>query len=193
MKEIEVVKEQPKEPPSRAFNDISYSTSKKRTLRMSVLLDEIDEQREIYPKGMLGSLRESSSSNDSLRTKRIELFAHENEKSYGILREFFVAFSSEERLLELAVASSNVIAIHAFPSERKNSENKKTIEDRLVLKRATHEKRAEGKPVIFRERIPDLFVSEFWLDRMRLSSGDRIIISNPREIYEVPPPTLSWK
>lgn len=159
----------------------------KRTLRVPDLLDEITDQKSIYPRGILGSLKES---NFDSKVDRIQLFAQrqeEKENHYGILKRLFVAFSSESNLLKLAGASSNVIEVHGLPKEKRNG---RTIaESKLVLKRSeVEEERAEGIVSFYRELTPSLFVSSHWLDLMNLNSGDRVIISNPRENYEIPPP-----
>jgi hypothetical protein len=128
------------------------------------------------------------------RVGRIELFAHEKEnkeKRYGILKQLFVAFSSASKLLELAGASTNVIEVHALSREEIQDGGKTVVESKLVLKRSEVVKN-EGEENVFSshvERTPNLIVSSHWLDIMNLSSGDRVMVSNPRGNYEIPPPT----
>jgi hypothetical protein len=167
---------------------------KKRTLRVPDLLNEIPKERAVYPKGIVTSLKESAF--DSMKVGRIELFSSkDNEKGqyYGILKQLFVAFSSESRILKLAITSSNVIEVHGL---REDKENKKgVVESKLVLKRseeaAENEEQKQQLLSLYGEKTPKLFVSSHWLDLMNLSSGDRVIISNPRENYEIPPPLVS--
>jgi hypothetical protein len=161
-------------------------------------MNEIPKERAIYPKGIVTSLKESAFF-DSMKVGRIELFSskdNEKGKYYGILKQLFVAFSSESRILKLADTSSNVIEVHGL---REDKENKKgVIESKLVLKRSEEaqknkEQHQQQQQVIslYGEKTPRLFVSPHWLDLMNLSSGDRVIISNPIENYEIPPPLVS--
>jgi hypothetical protein len=174
-----------------ALNEVTSSKPlAKRILRVPGLLDEIDEDRAIYPNGILGSLKESDF--NSPKTRRIELFAHrdkdEVERKFGILRELFVAFSSEPKLLRLAGASSNVIEVHAINGKQTRNT---IIQDKLILKLAEKERDEVSQSILYSEPTPDLFVSSHWLDNMKLDSGDRVVISNPREDYESPPPCLA--
>ncbi len=170
--------------------DNSSSLPKKRTLRVPDFLNEIAGDKSVYPKGIVGSLKESGY--DSVKVERIELFAHQEEekgKYYGILKQLFVAFSSESNLLKLAGASSNVIEVHGLGD--KSIENGKAIrQSTLVLRRSEEEdkEQKEGIHTLYGEHTPNLFVSSHWLDLMSLSTGDRVIISNPRGEYEIPPP-----
>jgi len=179
-----------KQPAERSLNEVSSTKPlAKRILRIPGLLDEADEERTIYPSGILGSLKESDF--NSPKSERIELFARrekEVEKKFGILRQLFVAFSSEPKLLNLAGASSNVIEVHAI--NRKQTRNT-IIQDKLILKGT--ENREIATRSLYTERAPDLFVSEHWLDNMNLDCGDKVIISNPREDYETLPPALASK
>ena len=165
--------------------DSRFSTtegiSNKRILRIPDFLNEIRLDNKTYPKGILGSLKETDF--DPGRVERIELIAKERKRSYGILKRLFVAFSSESNLLKLAGASSNVIEVHGLRDKQKRT----LMESKLVLKRAD-EGMDETMVSSYRERTPDLLVSPHWLDLMNLSSGDRVIVSNPREVYEIPPP-----
>lgn len=161
----------------------------KRILRVPRFLDEIDKERALYPKGIVGSLKESSF--DSARVERIELLAEKEEekkKYYGILKHLFVAFCSESNLLNLADSSSNVIEVHAL--RHGEEKEKMAIESKLVLKRVEERRIDLDQGIIspYEARTPSLFVSSHWLDLMNLRSGDRVIISNPRENYEIPPP-----
>src|SRR5487761_1729657 len=161
------------------------SALKKRTVRMEYMLDSIDSQQLIYPNGVFGALRETDEEQKPLR--RIELFAEEQRKeTYGIIRSLFVAYSSEHSLLELAQVSNNVISVRAFLGSGQGTQDPRMIEDRLILKRRDSE--SESAP--YRARVPSLFVSSRWLDRMNLEKGDRIIVSNPLENYVVPPPNM---
>jgi hypothetical protein len=159
-------------------------TAKKRIVRMPDLLGETDTQRVMYPNGYLGSIKESGE--EFSKVRRIEVFAEEQSEKYGIIREFFVAYCSERRLLDLANASNSVISVRVISSSRTES-RRKVISDELVLKRTD----ATSESIPYRPKIPDLLVPASWMDRMDLESGDRIMISNPRENYLVPPPVLA--
>ncbi len=169
--------------------DFSPGQSKKRTLRVPDLLNEIPEERAVYPRGIVGSLKETNF--DSVRVGRIELFSRKKDergKYYGILKQLFVAFSSESKILKLAGTSSNVIEVHGLRDEDKKNK-KGLVESKLVLKRSKEEKKDDVFS-LYGEKTPKLLVSAHWLDLMNLSSGDRVIISNPRENYEIPPPIV---
>ncbi|MDG6997677.1 MAG: hypothetical protein JRN15_01020 [Nitrososphaerota archaeon] len=169
------------------MSDISSSVNeaRKRVLRVRDFVHEADQERSIYPKGIVSAVEESAS--ESERTDRIELFARKKEKKYGILKKFFVAFSSESRLIQLANASSNVIHVHSFKSD---NENRTIVEDKLVLRQTQEKKEHNSEFTLYKKFTPKLFVSQHWLDLMDLRAGDRVIVSNPRENYEVPPPVL---
>jgi hypothetical protein len=177
-----------------AIHDAALGTQK-HVVHMHELLRKFDSQKRIFPNGLLGSLKASYERAEQI--KRIELFAKEDSKeSYGIIRRFFVAYSCERNLLELAHASENVICIRAMNgSKRENTGHsipdmrKTMIENRLILKRM--EENSQQEP--YRQKIPDLIVSQHWLEIMELQPGDRIIISNPVENYMVPPPGLETK
>ena len=158
-------------------------------MRVPDFLNEIADGRSVYPRGIVGSLKESSF--DSAKAERIELFAHMDEarKSFGILKQLFVALSSEETLLRLASASSNVIEVHGIHRNEKDENGKALTQSKLVLKRSQEEER-QLKDIIpsYVERTPKILVSSHWLDVMNLNPGDRVIVSNPREHYEIPPP-----
>ena len=171
---------------NQSLSDIASSNNdpRKRILRVHDFLNGTDQERTIYPKGILGSLEESS---NSQRIERIELFARKKEKKYGIIKKFFVAFSSESKLIQLASASSNVIEVHALKHENKL---RSIVEDKLILKRTEENKENRDALMLYRRSTPRLLVSQHWLDLMNLKKGDSVIVSNPRENYEVPPPSL---
>lgn len=158
---------------------------KKHTVRVEYMLDSVDTQKMIYPNGVFGALNETDE--ESKPVRRIELFAEEQRKeTYGIIRTLFVAYSSEHSLLELAHFSNSVISVRAFPDSDQGMQDPRMIEDKLILKRTE----SETQSAPYRARVPSLFVSSHWLDRMNLEKGDRIIVSNPLENYLVPPPNM---
>ncbi len=175
-----------------------YGIIGKHVLHVSDILCRIDSNKVIYPNGVVGELKQSEE--EASPVKRIELFAEEKSKElYGIIRKFFVAYSSERKLLELAQASNNVIsikAIHRPAGSRRElkilsrgslAEQSEIVEDKMILRLLE-----EGpEQYSFRVKLPCLIVSPRWLDRMELEVGDRIIISNPIESYLVPPPNLA--
>jgi hypothetical protein len=172
--------------------------AQKHILRIREIMGRYDPQKVIYPNGLVTELEEDSSS-DPKPVKRIELFA-KNKRSheiFGVIRNFFVGFSSERDLLDLANFSNNVISIRAVGSSFERSENK-IVEDKLVLKRIDSPKVKQGDSfsytqVFRRQKVPSLIVSSRWLDRMGFNSGDRIMVSNPVENYVTPPPDLAGK
>ena len=162
------------------------SALKKRTLRIDCLIDHMDFNRVIYPNGVFGAVTQSAE--DSPPVKRIELFAEErNRDLYGIIRDLFVAYSSEAKLLEMAQASNSVVSVRTIDSSNSRKTERRIIEDKLVLRRS--EVRARTSP--YKKNIADLMVTPRWLERMDLEKGDRVIISNPIENYVVPPPNVA--
>ena len=168
----------------------SSGSPRKRTFRVHDFLNAISDERTIYPKGIISSLKESNF--DSAKVERIEVFANEehDKKRYGIVKEMFVAFSSESKLLKLADTSSNVIEVHGLRQEKAKGNCNAVVGSRLVLKRSEDAKIEPRKDMLsfYKEHTPNLFVSSHWLDIMNMSPGDRVIISNPIEHYEIPPP-----
>jgi hypothetical protein len=169
----------------------------KHILRIKKVLDTFDPQKLIYPNGVLGELEEDDSSSKQGTIKRIELFA-ENKTSmetFGVIRNFFMGFSSDRELLDLANFSNSVISVRAIGASRENSETK-LLEDKLVLKRieppahSSEDDRFSISRIYSRQRLSSLIVSSRWLDRMGFCKGDRIMISNPVENYVTPPPQL---
>ena len=135
------------------------------------MLDEIADEKSIYPSGIVCSLKES---NFDSKVERLQLLVHkqeEKEKYCGILKRLLVVFNSESKLLKLAGASSNEIEVHGLPEERRNG--RPVQESELLLKRSeAKEKRAEGMISFYRKSTPNLFVSSHWLDLEHLSSGN---------------------
>lgn len=175
----------------------------KHVLKVKDIFRKCDPQKRLYPNGLLSELEEENSAFDFRPVKRIELFA-KNERTkatYGIIRNFFVGFSSERSLLDLANFSDNVISVRTVLNSSWRGEHSevKIIEDKLVLKTLDGTEKARQdigrfstSSIIFtRSKTPALYVSSRWLDKMELCEGDRIIVSNPVEDYVTPPPILT--
>lgn len=163
---------------------------------MKYLLEKYDSQKKIYPDGLLSEVEEDDSS-DSRPLKRIELFARNqrSNETFGVIRNFFVGFSFERGLLELANFSNNVISVRAVAASYEHRKGQ-VVEDKLVLKRIENRGSDSGNllsssSIVRRHKIPRLIVSSRWLDKMRLSNRDRIIVSNTVENYVTPPPELA--
>ncbi len=182
------------------------ATSEKHILRIKYLLQKLDTQRILYPKGLVSQVQTASSaSNDPRPLKRIELFAKNDrsDETFGVIRNFFVGFSSERGLLDLANVSNNVICVRSVPSSGEGGRrNKKILEDKLVLKRIDEDEEEQDSSfrrmnpfssanIVRRQKLPKIIVSPRWLDKMQLENGDRIIVSNPIENYLAPPPDLA--
>jgi len=121
--------------------------------------------------------------------KRIEFFAKDGNDTYGILRSIFVAFSSEKSILRIADASNGVVQVRSVRSRNsKGSDDSNSAQDRLILKRSS-EIEQEDRPVLSM-KTPTITVSPRWRERMKLKSGDCLIVSNPIEEYSVPPPNI---
>ncbi len=167
--------------------------AEKHILRIKNILGRSDSQKILYPNGLVSEIEEDDLS-DPRPVKRIELFA-KNERSnetFGIIRSFFVGFSFERRLLDLANFSDNVISVRAVRApEYKEG---KIVEDKLVLKRIEspdpHGVDRFSRYVFRRQKAPSLKVPSRWLDKTELRDGDRIIVSNTVENYVTPPPEL---
>jgi hypothetical protein len=183
---------------------LTGQTSSKRIIRVPSFLRQVDVERKIYPKGIIVALKELSSFNPFRKISRVEWFADQrakikgnekvcSKKKFGILREFFPAYSSEPKLIEFASSSSSVIEVHAKNINEKKLKEARSdgmFSDKLILKEA--ESPDQINPDIFftsyRERTSKLYVTSHWLDLAGLRSGDIVIVSNPREEYEMPPP-----
>jgi hypothetical protein len=118
--------------------------------------------------------------------KRVELFAHARKMVYGILHTFFVAYSSETMLLQLAEASSNVVHVRTLSTETEGL--RKLVEDRLILRRTPSN--IDQKPFTYRALAPSILVPVAWRERMHLMMGDKIVISRDAREYALPPPTV---
>jgi hypothetical protein len=174
--------------------------SEKHVLRLAGILAKNDPQRRLYPNGLLTEVEEDNydSTFDFRPVKRIELFATDKhtKATYGVIRNLFVGFSSERSLLDLANFSDNIISVRTVQSKIKSrslcSHDAKVIEDKLVLRRfqGRPDNRSPSEDVYRRTKTPSLFVSPRWLDKMELSSGDKIMVSNPLENYAAAPPQL---
>jgi hypothetical protein len=79
-----------------------------------------------------------------------------------------------------AVRSSGGKVMENFPAQSSS--------DVLLLKRSP----AEEQPLrpTFGFKSPTIKVSPRWKDRMKLSTEDCLIVSNPIEDYAVPPPNV---
>ena len=169
----------------------------KHVLRIRDLISSYDPNRIIYPRGIVSSIRESKE--DSPPVKRIELFARDDKDTFGVLRTLFIAYSNERKLLDMADASNGVIQVRSLRPIRAGSSNdraaREIVEDRLLLKRSEElpplqNSKAEVHGIFTRFKEPHLVVSARWRERMNLETGDRLIVSNPLESYEVPPPNI---
>ncbi|MHB1909459.1 MAG: hypothetical protein ACYCQJ_11410 [Nitrososphaerales archaeon] len=166
----------------------------KHTLRMASIFSQTDSQARLYPSGLVSLLEEDSNS-DLKQVRRIELVGKNRRSNeiYGVLRNIFVAFSSERGLLDLANYSDNIVSVRAVSG---NEKSPSIIEDKLVIKRIEKNPEGQKQPNPFASvlrTIParSIKVSSHWLDRMNLSSGDRVIVSNPVENFVRPPPELA--
>ena len=164
----------------------SFNASK-RTLKIPKIVNRMDSDRVIYPRGLVSALKESDEASPPV--KRVEIFAKDRRETYGILRVLNVAFSSERTLLDMAQVSDNVIQVRSVPGSSASATvegGRRIVEDRLVLKRID----SKPGPITYSARTPDLHVSGQWLENHDLQNGARIIVSNPLEKYLVPPPGL---
>ncbi len=174
--------------------DLSSSISnnsniKKRVVRLPEILDSIDSNKRIFPKGVLSTL--SKCEERSPIVKRVEVFGESERNTFGIIRTLFVAYSSEKSLLEMAESSNCVIQVNSLNTEATQKNDSQMIEDKLLLRRASQSS-IEHEVISFTVKLeaPKLMVPEHWLDKFRLRLGDRIMVSNPLENYFVPPPSV---
>ncbi len=161
--------------------------SAKRTIRIPNILRPIEKELTIFPRGFISALKECSEVSSSV--KRVEVFATEKTESFGILRTLTVAYSAARCLLQMAEISNNVIQVSSLSRSGSTREQSKRslVNDRLILKRLDKEdNEREGYSI----KAPGLHVPGRWLERFDLEDGERIIVSNPREKYFVPPPSI---
>ncbi len=116
----------------------------------------------------------------------MELFAQAREILYGIMRTFFVAYSSETALLQMADASGNVVKIRALSPDSDGIS--RLSEDRLILKRAISEADEPAGP--YRLLTPSIVVHAIWREKMKLKNGDKIVVARAAGQYSLPPPTV---
>jgi hypothetical protein len=163
-------------------------TRRKRTFEFPELLKRVDSAKLIYPRGLLSRIKEGV--DDVPPVKRIEFFAKEGNDTYGILRSIFVAFSSEKSILSMADASGGIVHVRSIRSRNsKGSDGSRdSTQDKLILKRSNESD--EGNRPILSIKTPTITVSPRWRERMKLETGDCLIVSNPIEEYAVPPPNI---
>jgi hypothetical protein len=142
-----------------------------------------------FSSGVLANVLETTESVDM--AKRVELFAKAREKVFGILHTFFVAYSSEKALLEVAEGSSNVVQVRTFRSQD-GSSPASILQDYLILKRTCPENQEKPLEAIFpyRAGVPEILVPLLWSVRMRLKTGDKIVICKPPGEYSIAPPEV---
>jgi hypothetical protein len=164
----------------------------KHTLSVPNLLDpNFISSKLLFPRGIFSKVK---GANDEVpQVKRIEVFARKDGNKYGIIRSLFVGFSSEKSILRIAEVTSGVVQVTAVRSSGaigKISDivDKKT--DTLIVKRSLTGWKGDGQGNNFRLKIPTLAVPYRWKDRMALSEGDCLIVSNPIADFAVPPPNL---
>ena len=178
------------EPYSFNYPRAIEESRKKRTFQFPFLLkSQIDESRLLFPRGILSKVKEGLE--DIPPVKRIELFAKDGEDTYGIIRSIFVGLSSERSILEIAETSGGVVQVRVVRSGRGNAKDASISEgsgDVILLKRLSEE--SEETTAGFRVRIPSITISPRWGDRMRISEGDCLMVSNPIQNYAVPPPNM---
>jgi hypothetical protein len=150
-------------------------------------MKRVDSAKVLYPRGVLSRVKEGM--DDVPPVKRIEFFAKDGNDTYGILRSIFVAFSSDKSILRMAETSNGVVQVRSVRSgNSKRSDDSNYTQDRLILKRSS-EINQEDRPVLSM-KTPSITVSPRWRERMKLETGDCIIVSNPIEEYSVPPPNI---
>jgi hypothetical protein len=173
-----------------SYNIPIDESRKKRTFEFPDLLrTHLDSSKILFPKGILSKITEGK---DELpRMKRIELFANREDDTYGIIRTMSVALSREKSVLHIADASNGVIQVRTVRTI--SSTGRFDVEcqmDTLILKRfpeANSETQLDLSP---RLRVPKIIVPPRWKDRMKLSEGDCLLISNPIAEFAVPPPNV---
>lgn len=113
--------------------------------------------------------------------RRIEVLAEGAAERIGLLRKLFVGFSSQPEVLDVARRSNYVVEVRSLDWNQKHiAEQYK--QDVVVLKRAIdqfgHLRAREG-----------VWVPSIWMEKVGLSTGDRVIVSNPLRNYLLPSPS----
>jgi len=63
------------------------------------------------------------------------------------------------------------------------------FQDNLILKRIFQESQhVEASP--YHTIIPNIILPGLWIERMKLRTGDRIVLSRPPSEYSLPPPEV---
>jgi len=151
------------------------------------LVKTLDSAKLLFPKGILTKVKEGA--DDVPPVKRIELFARDGGDTYGIIRSLFVGFSTEKSILRIAETTGGVVQVRAMRATKGKEATASGSTDLILLKRDSIALDQEGNPG-FRIRVPSITISPRWKERMRLSEGDRLMISNPIQDYAVPPPNV---
>jgi len=183
-----------------SFKQVSFhyhaqidNSGNKHTLSVPHLLGPtMGSSKLLFPRGIFSKINDGDV--DTLQIKRIELFAKKGEDKYGIIRSLFVGFSSEKSILRIAEATSGVVQVTAVRSagdSKKSSSAVQQKSDTLIVKRSlTSPKDANQQQNSLRLKIPSITVPNRWKDRMNLSEGDCLVISNPIADFQVPPPNF---
>jgi hypothetical protein len=135
------------------------------------------------PNGVLAHVLESEESEETAR--RVELFARAREKVFGILRTFFVAYSEEKELLEIAESSNSVIQVRTVGEVSMGCP-----QDFLILKRLYTEEINNRQRHSYRTTLPDVLVPTRWTERMKLKTGDTIVVCRAPAEYSIAPPII---
>lgn len=137
--------------------------------------------------GILVKVRPSKDNGETAR--RVELFAKVSEKVFGILHTFFIAYSSEKLLLEMAETSSDVVQVRTINS---NDTSAGIVQDHLILKRICLGSELKTDNAFdYHASVPDVIVPAVWGERMKLKTGDKVVIYRPTGEYSMPPPVIS--
>ncbi len=173
---------------SMRSSSLLEETRRKRTFEFPDLLKRVDSAKVIYPRGVLSRIKEGM--DDIPPVKRIEFFAKDGNDTYGILRSIFIAFSSEKSILNIADASGGVVQVRSIRSRnsKRIDGSSDSAQDKLILKRS--DEIDQGSRPVLSIKTPTITVSPRWRERMKLETGDCLIVSNPIEEYAVPPPNI---
>ncbi len=154
-----------------------YSAPLKRTLRLRELLPELDVEKLLFPGGVIC---EVSSRPGAELASRVELLTDENSpEKVGVLRQLFVGYASHPILLDVARRSNYVVEVRTVDWERSHPAEG-YMKDLLVVKRALKGTSSDSEGEV---EAPSM-----WLERIGLSAGDKVIVSNPFQNFATPAP-----
>jgi hypothetical protein len=143
----------------------------KRIVHLPDFIPSPDAERIRFPGGVICKILPNSRVE---MAKRVETVLS-NEQS-GVLKEMYVAYASNDMLLDIARRSDHVVEVRSVDWKKKHDAEKYS-QDMLVVKRFVGDQEYVGNR---------LLVPSVWMRKMGVDVGDHIIVSNPIGKFSIP-------